>query len=177
MFMGCNNSKQDDSSSETKQLRSHEIVTHSDTLKQVKEEPPSFQNDTISQPEKTTNKKKLKSGENYGIATRHIEFPGDANFNSKPMTQQVEIPKEILEKHPDTLSKLAIERYKTYDNFFPKSIADNFNEMKSTEHIHYPKVLTFRFELFENKNANKPYHIEEVKVIRNPNGEIYTEKY
>ena len=176
MFTGCNNSKQDDSSSEPKQLYSNVKVTVSDTLTKVNEESPSFQTDTTPQPEKTTNKKKFKNLENIGIAERYIEFPGDANFNGKPMTQQEEIPKEILEKHPDTLSKLAIARYKTYDNFFPKSIADNFEEMKSTEHIHYPKVLIFRFELFENKNANKPYHIEEVKVRRNPNGEIYSEK-
>jgi uncharacterized lipoprotein NlpE involved in copper resistance len=179
--VGCNNSKQDDLTSGSKQddttskskpSNDSNTLTRSDTVILNNEESPSFQTDTLSKLKKTADKKQIKNRETYD---RYIEFPGDANFNGKPMTQQEEIPKEILEKHPDTLSKLAIARYKTYDNFFPKSIADNFEEMKSTEHIYYPKVLIFRFELFENCNAFKPYLIKEVIVRRNTNGEVYTE--
>lgn len=91
------------------------------------------------------------------------------------MTQQEDIPKEILENKPDTLSKLALARYKTYDHFFPKSIADNFEEGISTEHIHYPKKLIFRFMVFDNEFSETPYLVKEVIVRRTPNGELYTE--
>ena len=107
--------------------------------------------------------------------TRYIEFPGDANFNGKPMTQQEDISSEVLEKVPDTLSNLAMERYRTYDHFFPKAIADNFEEGISREIIIYPKKLVFRFQLFENSAAMSPYRIEEITVRRNGDGTLYTE--
>lgn len=172
--MGCNHPKEVDSSSETKQVDSTEISVHADTLIQINEISASFDIDTLSESKETDNKKQVKKREIFVPLDRYMEYPGDAHFNGKPMTQQEEIPQRILEKHPDTLSTLAIARYKTYDRFFPKSISDNFEEMKSTEHIHYPDVLIFRFELFENENAIKPYHVEEVKVKRHSDGELYT---
>lgn len=48
---------------------------------------------------------------------RYSDFPHDENFNGKPITQQEDMPKEILEKHPDTLSKIALARYRTFDIF------------------------------------------------------------
>lgn len=175
IITGCNNSKQDYSSIKSMQLNPNEISTESDTLIRKNEANKSFETDTQSQPQKTVEKQQIKKLDKEPSQIRFINFPSDANFNGEPMTQQEQIPKDILEKYPDTLSKLAITRYKTYDYFFPKSIADNFEEGISTTNIHYPEALIFRFELFENKNANKPYQIKEVIVRRNPNGEVYTE--
>jgi hypothetical protein len=109
------------------------------------------------------------------IATRYIEFPSDANFNGKPMTQQEEISKKVFEEFPDTLSNLAIERYKTYGYFFPKAIADNFEDGVSREIIVYPKKLIFRFHLFENGSASTPYITKDITVRRNKDGFLYTE--
>lgn len=171
LIISCNYNKQDVSLPETEQSDSIEAINHSDTLINNNELSATLPSDTLAKPKE---KKVIKPMTNDS-PIRFIEFPGDANFNGKPMTQQEEIPKNILQKYPDTLFKLALARHKTYDHFFPKSVADNFEEMKSTERIIYPEVLIFRFELFENNNANKPYHIQEVKVKRNAVGEVYTE--
>lgn len=170
--MSCNNSSKDQSINLTYQIDSAKKSHNQDTLFQRNIDSIKYNSkSTTSKTNNNPNKKKEKNSP----ATRFIDFPSDANFNGKPMTQQEEITKEILEKHPDTLSKLAIMRYKSYEHFFPKSIADNFENGISTEHIYYPEKLIFRFELFENEFSWTPYVIKEVIVRRNTNGELYTE--
>lgn len=80
----------------------------------------------------------------------------DEHLNSKPITKQIEISKNILEKFPDTLINLAIGSYKAYEPLFPKSIEDNFVNGISKERILYPEKLICRFELFENKFGISP---------------------
>jgi len=127
---------------------------------------------SIEKVEKPSSKKVRKPRISY---TRYYEFPGDANFNGKPMTQQIEMSKKVYDNSTDTLRKLAIDHYKSYDYYFPKAIADNFDEGISTEMVMYPKKLIFRFELFEDEFAAKPYLIEEVTIRRNEAGEPYAE--
>lgn len=107
--------------------------------------------------------------------TRFVQFPSDANWNGKPMVQQVELCSRILNNNPDTLSNLALMRYKTYDSYFPIAISDNFEEGISTEIIMYPEKLIFQFQVFENEFAAKPYLIKSICVMRNDNGEVYVE--
>lgn len=166
---GCNHPEKKKTSQEPNSTVLNEINIGQDTFEKQKEKSVSLI--SPAPPEKKANKKPSKRHSSEPSPNRYLEFPGDAHFNGKPMIQQEEIPKAIFEKNPDTLAKLAIDRYKSYDHFFPKSIADNFEEMKSTEHIHYPQELIFRFELFE-KNAIEPYLIKEIVVKRNSNGEL-----
>lgn len=171
----CNNSSKEGTVGLLNQVDSINIPQVPDTLLQSAKEKdtlkPNFQITTAQ----TNKKNHRKNAETRESPIREIEFPSDNNFNGKPMTQQEDIPKEMLKEYPDTLSKLAIARYKTYAHFFPKSIADNFEEGISTEHTHYPEKLIFRFELFETKYSWMPYIVKVVVVRRNPNGELYTE--
>lgn len=105
------------------------------------------------------------------VLTRYTEFPGNKNFNGKPMTNQVEIPNEVLQFNEDTLSQIAITSYKSYTGFFPVSIADDFENSISTEIILYPELI-FRFEVFEDQFASKPYLIKEIVVLKDSNGDI-----
>lgn len=129
--------------------------------------------------QETTTSTSVKAQKNkiieQAFPIRYIEFPGDANFNGKAMVQQEEIPRKVFEKFPDTLSCLAIERYKTYDYYFPKSIADNFEDGISVERVVYPNNLIFRFQLFEDESSLTPYITKEITVTRKQNGELYTE--
>lgn len=134
-----------------------------------------LQSDSLTSKKEEPQKKRLKKPEAKHYPTRFIEFPGDNNFNGSPMIQQFDMPEIVYLLNPDTLSKIAIARYKTYDHFFPKSISDNFEEGVSNEHIHYPKKLIFRFQVFEGEFAEKPYLIKDVVVRRQQNGELYTE--
>jgi hypothetical protein len=136
--------------------------------------------DTISSTSKITHvKSPKKKAKIYKKAPtppiRYSEFPGDQNFNGAPLTQQETISKENLEKFPDTLNRLALERYKSYDPYYPKSIADNFEKGISIERIHYPAKLIFRFMVFENEWTETPYMVKEVTVRRTPDGTMYTE--
>jgi hypothetical protein len=176
MFMtSCNNSNND----QTIENRSETDSTHAsqkkDTLIRTAKEKDTIKSDSQIKTVETNKKDQNKNKEKSPPLLRFSDFPDDENFNGKPMTQQEDIPKNILEKHPDTLSKIAIARYKTFDIFFPKSIADNFEKGISTEHIYYPQKLIFRFELFENEVSWKPYIVKEIIVRRNANGELYTE--
>lgn len=107
--------------------------------------------------------------------TRLIEFPGDNHFNGKPMIHQIEMTSKVLNNFTDTLSKLALTYYKTYDRYFPKAIADNFEDGISTEMVVYPKKLIFQFQIFQDENAANPYVIKEVIIRRNENREPYAE--
>ena len=106
---------------------------------------------------------------------RYSELPSDNNWNGKPMTQQIELPQKILQENPDTLSRLAVAQYKTYDAYFPKSIADNFEEGISHEFVEYPKKLIFSFQVFEDGFSGTPYHTKNVVIRRNEKGEPYAE--
>lgn len=124
---------------------------------------------------KSQNKSEIKTKAKNISQIRAIDFPNDAVLNGEPMTQQENISQDIFQRIPDTLTKLAIYRYKAYSNFFPKAIADNFEEGTSREIIMYPKKIVFRFELFENEFASEPYCIKNIIVNRNQNEELYTE--
>ncbi|MDO9000199.1 MAG: hypothetical protein Q7W45_10575 [Bacteroidota bacterium] len=171
----CNNSNRERTIELLNQVDSINIPQDPDTLLQSDKEKDTLKPDFQITTDKTKNKNQRKNKKIRESPARMIDFPSDNNFNGKPMTQQENIPKAILQEYPDTLSKLAIACYKTYDHFFPKSIADNFEEGISTVHIHYPEKLIFRFELFETEYSWTPYIVKEVIVRRNPNGEVYTE--
>ena len=104
-----------------------------------------------------------------------MQFISDASLNGAPITIQIDLSQNILNDFPDTLSKLAINQYNSYQNHFPRAIADNFEEGTSREIIYYPKKLIFRFELFENEYYGKPYLTKDITVRRNNNGELNIE--
>jgi len=106
---------------------------------------------------------------------RQVEFPGDDKFNGKPIIHQMDLSADILKEFPDTLSKLAVDWYKSFDGYFPKAIADNFEEGVSQEIIVYPDRLTFEFQMFESKYDSVPYLIKKVTVKRNTTGEPFVE--
>lgn len=171
----CNISNEVKTFDSSKRVDSIKTPRKKDTLLRVDEKNDILERASQITSTESTNEPQNIRQDNGPSPTRYIEFPNDAHFNGSPMTQQEEMPKEILENHPDTLRKLAIARYKAYDQYYPKSIADNFEEGISTEHIHYPKKLIFRFELFDNESSWTPYIVKEVMVIRNPNGELFIE--
>lgn len=171
----CNSSTKEQVSENLKQIDELKVSNELDTLISKYKEQDSVKTDLQINTADTANKKMNKKSLEISYPVRYIEFPGDANFNGKPMTQQEDISKKILEKFPDTLSNLAIERYKTYDYFFPKAIADNFEDGISTEMVMYPKKLIFRFQLFENGSASTPYVTKDITIMRNENGELYAE--
>lgn len=171
----CNNSNNERINEFLNQVDLINTRQDSDTLFQTNKEKDTLKPDFQITSAKTKSKNQRKNKEITQSPTRMIDFPSDNNFKGEPMTQQENFPNAILEKYPDTLSKLAIARYKTYNYFFPKSIADNFEEGISTEHTHYPEKLIFRFELFENESSLTPYIVKEVILRRNSNGELYTE--
>ncbi len=180
MFItSCNNSHNDQTIENRNATDSIIASQKKDTLIQTVKQKDTIKSDsqikTAKRNKKNQNKNQNKNKEKSPPLLRYSDFPDDENFNGKPMTQQEDIPKNILEKYPDTLSKIAIARYKAFDIFFPKSIADNFEKGISTEHIYYPQKLIFRFELFENEVSLEPYIVKEIIVRRNPNGELYTE--
>ncbi|MEI6349258.1 MAG: hypothetical protein WCP69_15035 [Bacteroidota bacterium] len=125
--------------------------------------------------EKSVNRKSLitQKAKNE-IFTRTEEGPNDDNFNGQPMTQQLDLASNVLKIFPDTLIHLAKARYSNYDRFFPRSIADNFVDGISTEHISYPN-LVFRFQLFENKFAKKPYLEKLITIKKNIDGTLRAE--
>lgn len=100
---------------------------------------------------------------------RYEEGPGDNNFNGKPLTVQMEIHSDDYKLIPDTLLFIVKQKYQSWESYFPVSIADNFDEGISTEHIHYPE-LTVNFQLFEDGLSERPYLIVPVKVYRDRSG-------
>ena len=131
-----------------------------------------IQNQTIVKDKNISEENTTKQTHTIG---RYIELPSDDNWNGKPMTQQIEIPENVWNNFPDTLAKLAVARYKTYDYYFSIAIADNFEQGISTVMVMYPEKLIFRFQLFENEYMSTPYAIKEITVRRNENGEPYAE--
>ena len=85
------------------------------------------------------------------------ESYGDKNWNGKPIHQQLILTQKALKEFPDTLNKIAISIYKSYESRFPRAIADNFEKGTSKEIIYYPEKLIFDFELFENTNSKMFY--------------------
>lgn len=101
--------------------------------------------------------------------TRYEEFPGDIHINGKPLTIQMEISENDFNLFSDTLLILVKQRYQMWEGCFPVSIADNFEEGISTEHIYYPELIV-NFELFEEPYSAIPYLIVPVKVYRDRDG-------
>lgn len=100
---------------------------------------------------------------------RYEDGPGDSNFNGKPLTIQMEIHEDDYKLIPDTLLFIVKQKYQSWESYFPVSIADNFDEGISTEHIHYPELIV-NFQLFEDGYAQSPYLIVPVKVYRDRSG-------
>lgn len=106
------------------------------------------------------------------FAVRFIDFPGDAHWNGAPITEQMNLSHAQFSLSSDTLIELSLSKFEDYKQFYPKSISCDFEGGTSREFINYPKRLVFRYELFENELAHKPYLIKEVIVERNHSGEL-----
>jgi hypothetical protein len=106
---------------------------------------------------------------------RFAETLGDRHLNGEAILMQEEFSPDFIKQNPDTLNQIAMFYYMVFKNSFPVSIADNFDEGYSTEHIHYPKRLFFKFEVFKNEFALEPWLIKEIVVCRTENGDLYTE--
>lgn len=123
---------------------------------------------------KTTSKKNNTDLNSIGL-TRFIDLPSDNSFNGEPIKQQIEISQKVLTSQADTLQKLALYNYTSYKSMYPKAIADNFETRTSNEIIMYPKKIIFSFLVFEDNKSLKPYHTQNITVIRNSNGELNIE--
>ena len=115
------------------------------------------------------NQEKLESFELIG------ESYGDKNWNGKPIHQQLILTQKAFKEFPDTLNKIATSLYASYENLFPRAIADNFEKGISKEIIYYPEKLIFNFELFDNTNSKKIYSTKVITVKRDFNGTLTTE--
>jgi hypothetical protein len=104
---------------------------------------------------------------------RYEEGPSDDNINGKPLVIQMEIAQTCYIQSPDTLLFVVKQKYQSWEHFLPKSIADNFEEGISTEHIHYPELIV-NFQLFENGYSKNPYSIISVKVYRDAKGVVHS---
>jgi hypothetical protein len=104
---------------------------------------------------------------------RYEDGPGDSNINGKPLTVQMEIQEDYYKLIPDTLLLIVKQKYQSWESYFPVSIADNFDEGISTEHIHYPELIV-NFQLFEDGYAQSPYLIVPVKVYRDRSGNTHS---
>lgn len=104
---------------------------------------------------------------------RESEGVSDAKLNGEPILLQEELSKKILVSNPDTIKNYLKKLYMGQEQNFPRSIADNFEQGKSTEYISYPR-LNYRVELFEDEYSKKPYSILGYSV-RKTNGEIVVE--
>ncbi len=175
LIFSCSSPKEDNSTTRNSKI---DLVSEKDSIAEDSLKTIALANaDTASKVNsesnlaKTNYKKEQKVPDVY---CRYLQFPGDDNFNGKPMTHQIEIKKEILESNPDTLKLNAVDNYSRFDMFFPVSIADNFDEGISTEIIHYTDLI-FRFEVFEDEFAAKPHTIKEITVRKKDNGELIAE--
>ncbi|MDD3685186.1 MAG: hypothetical protein PHE56_00330 [Bacteroidales bacterium] len=104
---------------------------------------------------------------------RYEEGPSDDNINGKPVVIQMEIPHSIYKVSPDTLLIIVEQKYQSWEYFFPRSIADNFEDGISVEYIDYPELLV-NFQLFENGYSGNPYLIISVKVYRDSKGVVHS---
>jgi len=84
----------------------------------------------------------------------------DAKFNGEKILLQEELTEKIFLVNPDTIKRFLKKQYLNQLRNFPRSIADNFEQGISTEHISYPK-LNYRVELFKDIYSQKPYKILE----------------
>ena len=138
-------------------LRNHyEIIDRADSLLVLSD---------VSHIDKQTNLPEKKKIE----LIRYEEGPGDDNMNGKPLTIQMEIHEDDYKLIPDTLLFIVKQKYQSWESYFPVSIADNFDEGISTEHIHYPELIV-NFQLFEDGYAQSPYLIVPVKGYRDRSG-------
>ena len=174
-MLGCNGSTKEPSI-EINQLNSpHSQSNKQDSISVSSQEIDIVKINSQDKSVDTFKKPKKKTVQQKQSFARYIEFPSDNTFNGKPLTHQIEIAENVYKKFTDTLTNLALFNYKSYTNFFPKSISDNFEEGISTTHIHYPKKLIFRFQLFENEFSSSPYITKEITINRNVNGDLYAE--
>jgi len=150
-FTGCNNSnKEKQADTAVKQA----IDTNTINSTQVDATPIKIEKrDTIFK--KKALKAKVKSKK---VFLRFGEQSSDEKFNGAPIVLQENLSKAIFKNNPDTIKKFLKMFYLGQERLFPRSIADNFENGTSKEHISYPK-LNFRVELFENEYAKNPYKV------------------
>ena len=132
-----------------------------------------IKNDTVA----IASKMQLKSfqiKEEVVDLVRMFSFPGDNNFNGKPLVEQIEISKMVLTESPDTLISMVKDMYNSFERYFPKSIADDFEHGISTEYTDYPKLI-FSLEIFENSKSQKPYIIKQYVAIKKRGEQVIVE--
>ena len=95
-------------------------------------------------------------------------------FNGEYVSIQENIPSEILTKYPDTIISIVKSNYLMSQNYFPRSIADDFINGISTERISYPK-LNYKVELFNDKYSDKPYSTIIISVYKAKDGTLVAE--
>ena len=71
---------------------------------------------------------------------------------------QLEIPKDVLLKVPDTIKTYIKCLYLNSVRSFPRSIACNWEKGTSTEYISYLK-LHYEVQIFNSRNSKKPYEV------------------
>lgn len=134
--------------------------------------------DTITEPqvEKTVKQEKTKPQRDEPAMpqTRIYSYVSDESCNGEPVWIQMDLARKIYYDNPDTLKQIAKEDYRANKDYFPVSISDNFEEMKSTEHIGYCDI-TFKYQLFDNEFSDTPYTTAFIKVKRLKNGTLVTD--
>ncbi len=98
---------------------------------------------------------------------RYMEGVSDNKLNGEIIIIQMDLAKSEFDNNPDTIEHFLNDYYSRLEPYFPRSIADDFENGISTERIHYP-TLSFTVELFENEFAAKPYKT----VNKSINGKI-----
>lgn len=177
LLLSCNNSKKNNSLATSENNYQLKVLNNKDSFPK---------SNNVKKDSTVLNKGNQASEQRHAIEeikikekrmpqARYEMLPNYDILNGKPMIQQVDIPIEVLRNNSDTLSSLAVARYKTYDNYFPVSIADDFEKGISTEYIEYPKKLIFRFQVFEDEFSSKPYLTEDIIIRRNNKGKPYAE--
>jgi hypothetical protein len=98
----------------------------------------------------------------------------DAKFNGEAVVIEMDIPSAMLKAHPDTLKKEVRQNYANSERFFPRSIADDFVNGISTEHISYPQ-LNYAVKVYENEFAAKPYTTQTFRAWKDKAGQLVVE--
>lgn len=153
MLVACNNADNKSKApntvaTEISQTQKEELSI--DTKKLQIEKPDSLKETPQKEVSKLPIKRESQIRESEGIS--------DAKLNGETILLQEELSEKILASNPDTIKNYLKGIYLGQERNFPRSIADNFEQGISTEHISYPK-LNYRVELFEDEYSKKPYKI------------------
>ncbi len=169
LLVACNNA---DTKSKVPNSEATEIIQPKneklgiDTNKFQGEKPDSFKE---TKPDKKVSQPQI----NRVRQKRESEGVYDAKLNGEQILIQEDLSENILASNPDTIKNYLKGFYQGHERFFPRSIADNFEQGVSKERISYPR-LNFRVELFEDEYSKKPYKILSYSV-RKENEKIIVE--